>query len=247
MSEYFSASNSKIPYNDINEWGNPSCPSSQIANNALSHHQTDNPVISENLSENGCQSPSQNHLTPPSINASMNNIMDFAAQNQQTTRSSVAIHTIVEQFDPCRPSLSQLSVPDPLAPSRKNLNPSITRPPHTHQLQSKLALETVTNERNLDINSHSEQISPMEVNQSNQPSSSFENTQEEQLPKQTSSQNDFDNLDLFDTQTPSSSSTNSFRETYAIIPSNVLYIDLVRTVLVQLGYTIADMINANCK
>lgn len=37
------------------------------------------------------------------------------------------------------------------------------------------------------------------------------------------------------------------RETYAIINSDVLYIDLVRTVLVQLGYSAMDLINARGK
>lgn len=39
----------------------------------------------------------------------------------------------------------------------------------------------------------------------------------------------------------------SCRETYAIVTSNVLYIDLVRTVLLQLGYSAMDLINAKGK
>lgn len=37
------------------------------------------------------------------------------------------------------------------------------------------------------------------------------------------------------------------RETYAIVTSNVLYIDLLRTVLLQLGYSAMDLINAKGK
>lgn len=39
----------------------------------------------------------------------------------------------------------------------------------------------------------------------------------------------------------------SCRETYAIVTSNVLFIDLVRTVLLQLGYSATDLINAKGK
>lgn len=39
----------------------------------------------------------------------------------------------------------------------------------------------------------------------------------------------------------------SCRETYAIVTSNVLYIDLLRTVLLQLGYSAMDLINAKGK
>lgn len=51
-------------------------------------------------------------------------------------------------------------------------------------------------------------------------------------------------------QASSSYDNNHFqscRETYAIVTSNVLYIDLVRTVLLQLGYSAMDLINAKGK
>lgn len=40
---------------------------------------------------------------------------------------------------------------------------------------------------------------------------------------------------------------SSCKETYVIVTSNVLYIDLVRTVLLQLGYSAMDLINAKGK
>lgn len=40
---------------------------------------------------------------------------------------------------------------------------------------------------------------------------------------------------------------HSCKETYVIVTSNVLYIDLVRTVLLQLGYSAMDLINAKGK
>lgn len=49
---------------------------------------------------------------------------------------------------------------------------------------------------------------------------------------------------------PSSYDSHHFqscRETYAIVTSNVLYIDLLRTVLLQLGYSAMDLINAKGK
>jgi len=141
--------------------------------------------------------------------------------------------------------------------------------PHLHQ--SKLALESVTNGTSLasitnsssifnenDTNNndnndldatdasldHLNPTSPLSINQSNLHSSvSLDNIHSHSLCG-----NNGSNID--NSRLASSSSSydsqhfQSCRETYAIVTSNVLYIDLVRTVLLQLGYSAMDLINA---
>lgn len=224
----------------------------------------------------------------------------------QPTRTQIPIHCYIEQLDACadlpgyNPTITDnelFSTSNKSLPNQQNHSNPYQQ---SHLHQSKLALESVTNQcngilgnsstrnetssANIDLANDSLNVNDSDNNNEDIDSCSnnnstintnsgslFHDSEVDNNP----GGNDIDvNLDHLTSDSPNSThnqlhshqdSNNisaSFnhiapsspaydghhfqacRETYAIVTSNVLYIDLLRTVLLQLGYSAMDLINA---
>lgn len=280
MSEYFVATNTRTPYTDMADWTNTNnnCPTSSSAASQVASLRN-NHLTDTNLAQFAAETPPNNSsssisnlaqalaiVTPTSTSTSTTSTSNtshntFSSNHHSTTRTSIAIHTIVEQIDFCVNSSSGsghyaqnlLSINEHQFVENhtvtdtqdqhhddQHLSPSLVQSSHTlsnhpHHLQSKLALETVSNETNLHNNTHINSA----INNNNHHQTENRQYQQQTNQFKTSHQTHYIEQQPID--------TNAFRETYAIVSSNVLFIDLVRTVLLQLGYSIEDLVNAKCK
>lgn len=168
----------------------------------------------------------------------------------QPTRTQIPIHCFIEQLDACAdmpgysPSLTDTDLFNTVdtnqytktSPNSSN-NPTHINQPHLHQ--SKLALESVTNCTTFghSTSSFNQQLLASTSNNGNANHTSGQSNHNQQSNSNKPSSNLNNNLQ----QLP------RCRDKIAIVTSNVLFIDLVRAVLPQLGYTAMDLINAKGK
>lgn len=252
-------------------------PNHQQMNHLQQQHASNNNSSSNLHSPSSCnqnQNHYHNHSYSPNINNNNNSgssTMQITSRLSQPIRTQIPIHCYIEQLDACA-EMSGFSSPlndsdlfNTTNTSNNKLSPSPQKNNHHHHPhlhQSKLALESVTNcngsaslaslansslfnenDTNNTDNNDLYSVDNLEHLNSNSPLSTQQQTS-------ASIDNNIQTNSISNRQASSSYDNNNFqscRETYAIVTSNVLYIDLVRTVLLQLGYSAMDLINAKGK
>lgn len=225
---------------------------------SLSHNQSDLDLTYESSYAHQTNNSCKNHAKQSRI--------------IQPTRSQIPIHCLIEQLDACAdfPAYQPTLNDSELFHTTGDSHPVVQQNEHnvsvTHLHQSKLALESITNCNDLrrpTANSTSNTniaaaASENQNNLSNKNETDILDTDldhfasDSPISSQTSTiqpneRAHINNMNHSQQASPSTSSARNFqacRETYAIVTSNVLYIDLLRTVLMQLGYSSMDLINA---
>lgn len=264
------------------------------------HHHNQynyNPPLNNMSTIHSSQAYNQNHYHgnlnySNSGGSSSTGSMQSSTRLNQPTRTQIPIHCLIEQLDACADIPGYSSPLDDtelfntsnsihLSTNNNKSTPSNAHHTQPYPLQSKLALESVTNCDDLSFanyngNGNSSLTSMNNKIQTELNSTNNDGNLDRSLDLDGSDLEGLDtNLDHLGSTSPLSINlqprgTNSIggndpfnnrqlsplythqnypscRETYAIITSNVLFIDLVRTVLLQLGYSAMDLINAKGK
>lgn len=268
-----------------------------------SSYNSHNPYTSHNVHG---QANGTSHCIASSGSAvTLNNNNLTQSRLSQRVRAQIPIHCYIEQLDDlpgyCSPinDSDLFSTAGPTSNGNQSNRQASTNhqqvATHQHQPylhQSKLALESVTNGTNLNLNTPSSSNSINAHNLYNENNSANDDnndidhldnlnsdsplslnplSNDESLEQQ---QSTIGNTNSIPNKNPSNQTTQSsiishsvsrtssapllasisetphlqsYRETIAIVTSNVLYQDLVRTVLLQLGYSDIDLINAKGK
>lgn len=195
----------------------------------------------------------------------------------QPIRTQIPIHCYIEQLDACAEIAgysSPLSDAELFSTTTTKANNSTIQSSNSqaHLHQSKLALESVTNSTN---NSNFSSLANTNnlFNETNDNIDDNDDNETDAIEESSSNLNHLSSnspSSLHPNNAPTTSNNNintsnngfklkqkltgennhnfqACRETYAIVTSNVLYIDLLRTVLLQLGYSAMDLINAKGK
>lgn len=218
-------------------------------NNGNNPHSSCNNTNNNNNSSanNGENNFSNNHHNNNYINSNINSNANVTALQRpsQPIRTQIPIHCYIEQLDACAdipkymPTLNDNDLFNTV--DSKSASQTQTHCMHPHQPhlnQSKLALESVTN---CSSNTTSLGNSSSLFNGST-PTNNTSNLAT--VTANTSQHSSNNSGSKFASSSLDNHHFQSCRETYAIVTSNVLYIDLVRTVLLQLGYSAMDLINA---